>query len=73
MAKKSEIEKIADRYYIKHVCFQCDSYCNCKNLKYIGKCVSAFEGKRAIVGFVDYIAHGNPEITHQISTIFKNK
>jgi hypothetical protein len=71
--KKSEIEKIADKYYKNHVCFQCDSYFNCKREKSIGMCQSAFSGRLTIHGFVGYIAHSNPELIEQIKTILKIK
>jgi|WetSurMetagenome_2_1015567.scaffolds.fasta_scaffold464444_2 hypothetical protein len=71
--KKSEIEKIADKYYAKHICFQCDCYCTCKEAKKIGLCKAAFMGKLAVEGFVDYIAHSNPDFTQQITTILNKK
>ena len=71
--KKSETEKIADKYYKKHICFQCDCYCTCKEAKKIGQCKAAFIGKLGIEGFVDYIAHSNPDFIQQINSILKIK
>jgi hypothetical protein len=71
--KKTEIEKIAEKYYKKHICFQCDNYITCKEAKAIGQCRAAFMGKLAIVGFVDYISHINTKLTEQITATLNNK